>query len=106
MLAGIPGIMRGMLEGLRGELAGAEPMQSAAVTVFAAESAMAERLAAIQEAHGEVSIGSYPFFRQGRIGAALVVRATDAARLPPVLQAIRSAADAIGAQWVDGEPES
>lgn len=103
MLAGIPGIMRGMLEGLRGELAGAEPMQSDAVTVFSPESEMAEGLAAIQDAHPEVSIGSYPFFREGRIGAELVVRSTDAADIPPVLTAIRRAAEAIGADWVDGE---
>ncbi len=103
MLAGIPGIMRGMLEGLRGELAGAEPMLSDAVTVFAPESEMAERLAAIQDAHPEVSIGSYPFFRQGEIGAALVVRSTNAGHIPPVLAAIRQAAEAIDARWVDGE---
>ncbi len=103
MLAGIPGIMRGMLEGLRGELAGAEPMLSASVTVLAPESEMAEGLAAIQDAHPEVSIGSYPFFRQGQIGAELVVRSTNAERIPPVLAAIRRAADAISAAWVDGE---
>ena len=104
MLAGIPGIMRGMLEGLRGELAGAKPMLSDAVTVFTPESEMAERLAAIQDSHPEVSIGSYPFFRDGRIGAALVVRSTNAETIPPVLAAIREAARAIGAEWADGEP--
>ncbi len=106
MLAGIPGIMRGMLEGLRGKLAGAEPMQSDAVTVFSPESEMAAALGEIQEAHPEVSIGSYPFFRQGRIGAALVVRSTVAANIPPVLAAIRRAAEAVDAEWIDGEPEA
>ena len=103
MLAGIPGIMRGMLEGLRGELAGAEPMLSDAVTVYAPESEMAEGLAAIQNAHPEVSIGSYPFFRKGQVGAELVVRSSEAGEIPPVLAAIRSAAEAIDAEWVDGE---
>ena len=105
MLAGIPGIMRGMLEGLRGELAGAEPMLSDAVTVYAPESEMAEGLAAIQDAHPEVSIGSYPFFLNGRIGAELVVRSTNAADIPPVLAAIRNAADSIDAQWTNGGPQ-
>lgn len=104
MLAGIPGIMRGMLEGLRGELAGAEPMLSSAVIVFAPESEMAEGLAAVQDAHPEVAIGSYPFFRQGKIGAELVVRSTNAENIPPVLAAIRHAAESIEAEWVDGEP--
>lgn len=78
-------------------------MLSASVTVLAPESEMAEGLAAIQDAHPEVSIGSYPFFRQGQIGAELVVRSTNAERIPPVLAAIRRAADAISAAWVDGE---
>ena len=106
MLAGIPGIMRGMLEGLRGELAGAAPMQSGAVTVFAPESEMADALAAIQAHNPEVAIGSYPFFRQGRIGAALVVRASEPDVIVPVLAAIRSAAEAIGAEWREGEVET
>lgn len=106
MLAGIPGIMRGMLEGLRGELAGAAPMQSGAVTVFAPESEMADALAAIQADNPEVAIGSYPFFRQGRIGAALVVRASEPDVIVPVLAAIRSAAEAIGAEWREGEVET
>ncbi len=106
MLAGIPGIMRGMLEGLRGELAGVEPVQSDAVTVYAPESEMAEALAAIQNANPEVSIGSYPFFREGKVGAELVVRSTDAGNIPPVLAAVRDAADSIKAEWVDGELSS
>ena len=64
---------------------------------------VAEALAAIQDAHPEVSIGSYPFFRQGQIGAELVVRSTNAGDIPPVLAAIRGAAEAIGVAWVDGE---
>ncbi len=79
-------------------------MLSDALTVFAPESEMAEGLAAIQDTHPEVSIGSYPFFRQGSIGAALVVRSANAGEIPPVLAAIRRAAEAIGAEWVGGEP--
>jgi len=103
MLAGIPGIMRGMLEGLRGELAGAEPMRSQAVTVFAPESSMADALTTIQDAHPDVAIGSYPFFSQGRVGAVLVVRSTEAARIAPVILAIKAAAERLDAQWEDGE---
>jgi len=103
MLAGIPGIMRGMLEGLRGVLAGAAPMQSEAITVYAPESEMAEQLGLIQQNHPAVSIGSYPFFRNGRIGAALVARSVIAEKISPAIAAIRTAADAIGAEWTDGE---
>lgn len=106
LLAGIPGVMRGMLEGLRGELAGAEPMQSDAVTVFSGESEMSDSLGAIQDSHPAVSIGSYPFYWDGRFGATLVVRSTDAEQIPPVLEAIRRAAEAIDAEWVDGEHKS
>ena len=95
-----------MLEGLRGELAGAEPMQSDAVTVFSGESEMSDSLGAIQDSHPAVSIGSYPFYWDGRFGATLVVRSTDAEQIPPVLEAIRRAAEAIDAEWVDGEHKS
>jgi hypothetical protein len=42
---------------------------------------MAPRLAALQDRYPEVEIGSYPFSRDGRFGARLVLRSTEDARL-------------------------
>jgi molybdenum cofactor synthesis domain-containing protein len=85
LLAGIPGIMRGMLEGLRGQLKGGTPLQSASVTVFCPESEIAGFAGDVQGDNPDVSIGSYPFFRKDRVGATLVVRGADSRRLDEVL---------------------
>ncbi len=88
ILAGIPGIMRGMLEGLRGKLAGGATVLSGSVTVFAPESDIAGFVGQVQEENPDVAIGSYPFFRNNRIGAALVVRCADEGRIDEVLQTL------------------
>ena len=38
-------------------------------------------LGATEQAHDGCQIGSYPFFRDGRVGANFVIRSTDLARL-------------------------
>jgi len=95
ILAGIPGIMRGMLEGLRGTLEGGTPMLSESVTLYAAESDIAGFVAQVQDENPDVAIGSYPFYRNKKIGAALVVRGVDASRIDEVLQSLIRHADAL-----------
>jgi molybdenum cofactor synthesis domain-containing protein len=96
LMAGIPGIMRGMLEGLRGQLKGGTPMLSDTVTIFATESDIAGFVGDVQRENPDVAIGSYPFFRKNRMGAALVVRGTDTARIHDVLATLTRHADTLG----------
>ncbi|MBT4521344.1 MAG: competence/damage-inducible protein A [Halieaceae bacterium] len=103
VLAGIPGIMRGMLEGLRGQLIGGTPMQSDTIVVYAPESDIAGFVRQVQDQNPDVSVGSYPFFRKGRVGAALVVRGTESGRLAEVLAALTYQADKLG---LESEAES
>ncbi len=103
VLAGIPGIMRGMLEGLRGQLTGGTPMQSDTIVVYAPESDIAGFVRQVQDQNPDVSVGSYPFFRKGRVGAALVVRGTESGRLAEVLAALTYQADKLG---LESEAES
>ena len=49
-----------------------------AVRVDAPEGDVAPPLAALQRAHPDVQIGSYPFFEQKRLGTYVVLRAADA----------------------------
>jgi molybdenum cofactor synthesis domain-containing protein len=77
VMAGVPMIMQAMLEGLRHKLVGGAPVLSRSVRAFLPEGTVAEGLAAIQERHPEIDIGSYPFFRKGRFGTSLVLRGTD-----------------------------
>ena len=52
------------------------------------EGDFALELEEIARAHPEVEIGSYPFARDGRYGASLVVRGTDLATVESVLSKV------------------
>ena len=77
MMAGVPSIAARMLEALDGKLEGGRPVVSMTVGAFAPESEVADLLRATEEAHRGVSIGSYPFFKDGRFGANFVMRSED-----------------------------
>ncbi|MEZ0495271.1 competence/damage-inducible protein A [Sphingomonas sp. IW22] len=83
ILAGVPHITAGMLEALTGTLEGGRPLVSRTVGCWVPESEVADLLRAVEREHrGEscdaaVAIGSYPFFREGRVGANFVVRGAD-----------------------------
>jgi len=79
VLAGVPHIAAGMLDALTGELEGGLPLVSRTIGSWGAESEVAELLAKTERAFEGVAIGSYPFFKDGRVGANFVVRATDQA---------------------------
>ncbi len=77
ILAGVPNIAAAMLEALDGKLEGGRPMVSVTVRAHTAESDVAALLKQVQDEHPGVSIGSYPFYRQGNFGADFVVRSDD-----------------------------
>ena len=77
ILAGVPYIAAIMLEALSGRLEGGRPLLSRTIGCWAPESEVAELLADTERAHPGCQIGSYPFFREGRVGANFVIRSTD-----------------------------
>lgn len=77
VLAGIPAIMQAMLGALDGEIEGAGKVISKTINAFVGESLLAADLGIVQESYPQTAIGSYPFYRNGVHGAALVVRSTD-----------------------------
>ncbi len=81
VMAGIPAIMQAMFESLSPGLVGGAPLKSRSVTIYLPESRMAPSLTALQDRYPDVEIGSYPFSRDGRFGARLVLRSTEDARL-------------------------
>ena len=76
VLAGVPHIAAGMLDALTGTLEGGLPVLSSTIGCWVPESEVAAILHAAERAHEGVAIGSYPFFRDGRVGANFVIRAT------------------------------
>jgi len=79
ILAGVPHIAAGMLDALTGTLEGGRPLVSVTIGGFVPESEVADLLRETERAHDGVSIGSYPFFKEGRVGANFVLRSEDEA---------------------------
>lgn len=81
LMAGVPHITAGMLDALTGSLEGGAPLMSETIGCWVPESEVAVLLRETEKAHEDCQIGSYPFFREGQVGANFVVRSIDAASL-------------------------
>jgi molybdopterin-biosynthesis enzyme MoeA-like protein len=102
IMAGVPHITAGMLDALTGTLEGGAPMLSRTVGCWVAESEIAEMLGATEKAHAGCQIGSYPFFREGRVGSNFVVRSTEQVALDACANALVAALAAGGRDAVEG----
>ena len=102
IMAGVPHITAGMLDALTGTLEGGLPVLSRTIGCWVAESEIAELLRQTEKAHEGVAIGSYPFFREGRVGANFVVRATDAALADACIADLTRALEGMGRAVVAG----
>ncbi len=88
VMAGIPRIMQVMLDEVSPRLTKGRPMQSRSVRVDAAEGDVAAPLAALQLAHPEIQMGSYPFFERDKLGTYVVLRGVDETTLASALAAL------------------
>ncbi|MEP3049801.1 MAG: molybdopterin-binding protein [Erythrobacter sp.] len=77
LMAGVPHITAGMLDALTGDLEGGKPLISETIGCWIAESEVATLLREVEKAHENCQIGSYPFFREGKVGANFVIRSTE-----------------------------
>ena len=77
VMAGIPKIMQGMLEGMYDYLEAGDVVKSRSYEIMVGESFFAEELTQIQEQFSNVSVGSYPFSRDGVYGATIVLRSSN-----------------------------
>ena len=102
IMAGIPHIAAQMMDALTGELEGGEPVLSKTVGCWSPESEVADILSAVERAHKDCQIGSYPFFREGRVGANFVVRSTDEPALDHCMGALVAALAEAGLEPVPG----
>ena len=96
ILAGVPHIAAQMLDALTGTLEGGLPVRSATVGCWVAESEIAELLRDTERRHDGCQIGSYPLFRDGRVGANFVVRSVDEAALAACIDDLVGALDTRG----------
>ncbi len=107
VLAGVPLIMRGMLEDVGPRLRTGRVVISRTVRVEGVgEGAIAAPLEALAKAHPALSLGSYPFFGPDGFGSNLVVRGRDEAEVAQTVDALAEAVCGLGAaRVIKVEPE-
>ncbi len=81
-LPGVPSILNSMIENCKRFLIKGSKIHSKTLNLFTVESNISERLGLIQKKYKKyVDIGSYPFFRLGKIGVSIVSRSTSKDKL-------------------------
>ena len=76
-LPGVPSILQSMLGGLNNKLVGGKPIISKTINLRTVESEIAKPLTLVQDNNKDVDIGSYPFFKAGKLGVSIVLRSED-----------------------------
>ena len=102
LMAGVPHITAGMLDALTGSLEGGRPVVSVTVGAFAPESEVAELLRTTEKSEDGIAVGSYPFFKDGRVGANFVVRSEDEGQAERVAARLSEGLAAAGYDAVAG----
>ena len=99
VMAGVPEIMRAMLEHALAFLPGGEREQRRGVRVFLGEGDLAAPLRALQEAWRPVRIGCYPSFQDGKAGGVrIMLRCRDAETLEAAFFALLEQLRSLGAE--------
>lgn len=104
VMAGIPVVMKSMIDNVAPRLKGGKPVLSRTVTALIRESDIAVGLEDLQTKYQAVEIGSYPFFRKNVVGANLVMRGTDADVLEQVVADLELLIRDLGAELLDEPP--
>ena len=76
-LPGVPSILKSMLGGLNDKINGGKKILSKTMNLRTVESEISESLEKVQNKFKDIEIGSYPFFKQGKVGVSIVIRSTE-----------------------------
>ena len=76
-LPGVPSILKSMLGGLKNKIVGGKKVLNKTITLKTVESEIAASLEKVQNRYKKVEIGSYPFFRKGKLGVSIVLRSIE-----------------------------
>ena len=101
VLAGVPMVMRGMMDDVIPKMrTGAVVIAKTVRVEGAGEGVIAEPLGALAKAHPDLSLGSYPFFGPEGYGANLVVRGRDGEEVERTVEELLAALKDIGARSI------
>ena len=86
-LPGVPSILNSMIENCKKHLIKGLKVHSKTINLYTVESNISKKLELIQKKYKKsVDIGSYPFFRLGKVGVSVVSRSTSKTELKKVYQ--------------------
>ena len=80
-LPGVPSILQSMIGGLNNVLIGGDPILNVTISLRTVESEIAKSITEIQNKNKDVEVGSYPFFKAGKLGVSIVLRSSNKNRL-------------------------
>lgn len=81
VMAGVPNVFQAMVASVLPTLTGGAPLMSQTLRVMRGEGDIADILSSVVADFSDVSIGCYPFQKDGAYGANVVLRSSDGARL-------------------------
>jgi len=80
-LPGVPSILQSMLPGINAKISGGKKLLTKTINLRTVESEIAKPLKEVQDNNEEVEIGSYPFFRAGKVGVSIVLRSEEESKI-------------------------
>ena len=98
VMAGVPMIMRAMLEDIEPKLKRGAIVHAQTVQARIAEGKIAAGLQIVQKNFPDLALGSYPYYREDGFGVQLVARGRDADQVEAAAKAIESLIRAEGAE--------
>lgn len=90
VMAGVPSVFQAMVASVLPTLTGGAPVLSQSLRLMYGEGDIAGPLGKLAEANPDLSIGSYPFTKDGVYGAQIVVRGTDGPQIDAVICELRT----------------
>lgn len=88
VMAGVPSVFQAMVATVLPTLTGGAPLVSRTLRIDRGEGDIAGPLGELAAAYPDLSIGSYPFQKDGKFGANIVIRGTDAEMVDAALAAL------------------
>ena len=89
-LPGVPSILRSMVGGLKNKIKGGKKILSKTISINTVESQIAKPLEDVQNNFSNVEIGSYPFFKSGKVGVSIVMRSTERNQIKECVREIQN----------------
>lgn len=89
VMAGVPSVFQAMVASVLPAMTGGAPVQSRTLPLMKGEGDVAAALTEFARTNGDLSVGSYPFQKDGAYGTNLVIRGQDGARLDDAFEVLK-----------------